>query len=370
MALDLNIANDGIKRETTDRFLCPGCGGNMTFNPESQSLQCPYCQNKIDIAGNNELIMEYDFNSKSEKPSENWGSEKRVIHCESCGAETVLDATCTAEFCAFCGSSHIVSQKESAGIAPESLIPFKIPQKKAAQSFTGWIKKRFFAPNSLKTDYQAKKVTGVYIPCWTYDSDTYSVYTAEAGTYYYVTETDWVEENGQRKMVTRQVRKIRWWPTSGTYSEYFNDILINASQKIDNNLMKKLEPFSLNELNQYKPEFLSGFHADRYSVGLNEGWQEAAILAREKIRGGIISKISADEVRNLNVQTSYNNIKYKHILLPLWISAYTYKNKVYQYMVNGQTGEVQGYAPVSPWKVAITVVLSLIVIGIIAYILL
>jgi hypothetical protein len=119
--------------------------------------------------------------------------------------------------------------------------------------------------------------------------------------------------------------------------------------------MKGLEPFNLGELVKYKSGFLSGFLSERYSIGLKEGWEKARSYINSRIKWGIERKINADEIRNLIVNTSYNNIKYKHILLPVWISAYTYKNKVYRYMVNGETGEVKGEAPVSPIKVGLTV---------------
>ena len=363
MSQGIHVADDSVKRESTDRFACPSCGGNMSFDADTQTLACPYCDNKIVIAGKEGDINEYDLESAVDEQAGDWGCEKRVIRCEGCGAQTVLDTAGVAQFCSFCGSSHIVKDEKSAGIAPESIIPFKISAKKAVECFSAWIKKRYFAPNALKTEHQTQRLTGVYIPCWTYDSDTYSTYTGEGGTYYYETVTDWVEENGKRKAVTRRVRKIRWWPASGTYSQYFDDVLINASKKIDETLMNKLEPFDLGDLVQYKPEYLSGFLAERYTIGVKEGWEKAKDNIKGVIRNGVIEKINADEVRNLRINTSYQNVKYKHILIPVWISAYKYRNKLYQYMVNAQTGEVQGRAPVSPWKVAVAVIAALIVAG-------
>lgn len=353
-------------RQSTDRFPCPACGGNMAFDPDSQCLKCPYCDNKIDVSKDQGCITEYDFETAENTAPTNWGGEKRVIHCESCGAETVLDENNTAQFCAFCGSSHIVKIEENPGIVPESLIPFKVSKDSAVKRFKEWIKKRFFAPNALKSEHQGQKMAGVYIPCWTYDSNTHSFYTAEAGTYYYETETDWVEENGQRKMVTRQVRKTRWHFVSGTYGQYFDDVIINASNKIDDKLMKKLEPFNLGELAQYVPQFLSGFLAERYSVSLRDGWDRARDIIDSDIRVGIHRQINADEVRNLSVNTSYSDVKYKHILLPVWVSSYTYKGKIYRYMINGQTGEVQGEAPVSALKV-ILLILAILAVAAVIY---
>lgn len=354
-------------KEKTDKFPCPSCGGNMTFDPDSGALTCPYCSHKIDITIQKGDIKEYDFATAEDNAQMNWGTLKRVMKCESCGAETVLDENAAAQFCPFCGSSHIIKNDSSAGIAPESLIPFKISKEKALGLFKTWVGKRFFAPRALKNQHQVQKLTGTYIPFWTYDSDTYSTYSAEAGTYYYVTETDWVERDGKKVMVTRQVRKTRWRHVSGVYSEFFNDVLVNASKGVDESIMSKLEPFEFSELLHYKPEFLSGFTAERYSIGLKDGWQRAVNFIKSRIQAGITDQINADEVRNLLVSTSYNDVKYKHILLPIWISSYTYKNKVFRYMVNGQTGEVQGKAPVSPLKVGALVVLGAALIAAIIY---
>jgi DNA-directed RNA polymerase subunit RPC12/RpoP len=347
--------NININSKDTHNYPCPGCGGNMIFDPETQALKCPYCESTQDIGVNKIEIKEYDFKTAEDTAPTNWGSEKKVLQCKNCSGEVVMDAVETANSCAFCGSSYIVKNDHTAGIVPESLVPFKISQKKALEMFSKWIKKRYFAPRALKTNYQGQKLTGIYIPNWTYDSDTFSTYSAQVGTYYYVTQT--YRENGQTK--TRRVRKIRWSYTSGRYSRFFDDVLVNASQKIDEALMNKLQPFHLKELLPYSPKFLSGFVAERYSIGLKEGWGKARIKIDSSLRSEIRARIHGDEVRNLNVSTSYSNIKFKHLLLPIWISSYTYNNKVYHYMVNGQTGEVQGRSPISPIKVTLLVTLIL-----------
>ncbi len=352
-----------LKVEDTNHFPCPSCGGHLAFDPDTQMLKCDYCDNKLAIDQVQNEIHEYDFSSAEDPAFQNWGHEKKVIHCESCGAQTVINATDAAQFCAFCGSSHISDHDESAGIRPESLIPFKLTKNKAETLFVQWIGKKWFAPRDLRTNYKSNGIQGIYIPCWTYDANSSSIYTAEGGTYYYVAVHDTVHENGKSRTVARQERRIRWWDTSGTYLSSFNDLVVNASSQTDGNLMIKLEPFRMEELVPYKPEMLAGFLAEKYSVSLQDGWSEAAKRFEPSIREGIITQIGADEVRNLQIQTAYEEIKFKHILLPFWISAYRYKSKSYKFMVNGQTGEVQGYAPVSFWKVAGVVVLALVIIS-------
>ncbi|MEL7568611.1 MAG: hypothetical protein AAGU27_27595, partial [Dehalobacterium sp.] len=338
---------DGGKNQETDTFPCENCGGNMTFDPENNTLSCAYCGNKRVISDQPGEIVEYDYATAENDQATDWGVETTVIKCENCGAETVLESFSTAQFCSFCGSSHIIRTEEAAGIPPESLIPFKINEKKAMGFFADWIKKRYMAPKALKSNYATKQIKGVYVPFWTYDSQTVSAYTGEGGTHYYVTETYTAQENGKTVTKTRQVRHTRWWPTSGVYSQFFNDVMVNASKKVREKKISRIESYNLSDLVGYQPEYLSGFYAERYSIGLKEGWSIACNTIKDKIRQGIIRKINADEVRNLHINTEHHNIKYKYILLPIWISSYSYKNKIYNFMINGQTGEVSGEAPLS-----------------------
>jgi hypothetical protein len=54
---------------------------------------------------------------------------------------------------------------------------------------------------------------------------------------------------------------------------------------------------------------------------------------------------------------------FKHILLPLWIASYQYQGKAYRFLVNGQTGEVQGEAPWSVIKIVLFIATIVAVIA-------
>jgi predicted RNA-binding Zn-ribbon protein involved in translation (DUF1610 family) len=354
------MAERNIEKES-DKFMCQSCGGNMAFDPRLGKLSCPFCGSSEEILNENDEIKEYDIETAEENSSKDWGLETGIIKCDSCGAQTVITSNSTAQFCAFCGSSHVVKRDESTGIIPESLIPFKVSQKAAEESFKNWIKGRILAPRNLKSLHQTQKINGVYIPHWTYDCFTFSNYNGEAGTYYYVDETVMVEEDGKQVQKTQQVRKTSWTPVSGTYNGSFDDILINASRQVKESIIKELS-FDLSELCNYKPEYISGFLAEKYCIGLKEGFETTQKTINSSIRSGIENEINADEVRIFDINTNYSNIKFKHILLPIWISAYTYKNKTYNYMVNGQNGNVKGDAPLSLLKILMIII---VIIGII-----
>lgn len=358
------IAEVSRMSEKVEQFPCPGCGGDMVFDVEKQSLSCPYCGNVIAISQEEySVIHEYPIESAKDMASRDWGSKTTVMRCDSCGAEMVINESQLTMECAFCGSIHVRPHSDEDLIKPESLLPFKVDKKTAMEKFRIWLKKRWLSPNNLKTLAREEKIYGVYIPFWTYDADTSSFYTAEKGTYYYVYETVWVtDSNGKRRPEKRRVRKTRWSYTSGTFRHFFDDVLICASQTEGKRLIQKLEPFHLRELVQYKNEYLSGFMAEKYSIGLEQGFDEAKSIIRSQLHSMIRNQIIADEVRNLRIKTSYSQVTFKHILLPIWMSAYRYKDKIYKFLVNGQTGEVKGQAPLSPIKVTLLILLGIILL--------
>lgn len=351
-------------------FTCSSCGGEMVFDPKEQVLTCPFCGASQQVEVEMKAIQDRDLDQADSAANINWGSIKRVFHCNNCGAESIIDGNTTVQFCAFCGSSKIVDYKEAAGIAPEGLIPFKIAKSVAEDNFVKWINKRFFSPSALKTTYRKQSISGAYIPYWSYSCDTDSDYTAEAGKNYNVTEKKKVTKDGKTELVDRQVKKTSWRSTSGHFAESFKNILINASKQLKSTVIKSVEPFKLDGLVPYAPGFLAGFLAEKYSVTLDQGWEEAQKKIDHDVENGIKKQIKedADEVRKLAVDTRYHNRRYKHLLLPVWISSYTFNNKIYHFMVNGQTGKVSAEAPVSAGKVIGLIVAIIAVIAILVMI--
>lgn len=347
----------------TDRFPCPQCAADMTFEPTSQSLNCPYCGHRVEIDAPAGEAKEYDLSAGEALCSTDWGRATNVIHCESCGARAVLEANSTAQTCSFCGSSHVVKQDELPGIKPESLIPFQISAPAAEDAFKKWVGGRFFAPGDLKSSYQAKQLRGVYVPFWTYDSDTYSAYHAQKGTHYWVTVPVTVTRNGKTVVEHRQQMRTRWRPVSGTFAKFYDDELIHASERLDEILTGSFGRYDLQKLVEYRPEYLSGFAAEKYSIDLKQGWQRAKESVKRKIADGIVRQINGDTVRSLQFTASFDRVTFKHLLLPLWISSYTYKGKLYRFLVNGQSGEVHGEAPVSALKVTACVALGLALVA-------
>ncbi|MBN2162377.1 MAG: hypothetical protein JXR25_11040 [Pontiellaceae bacterium] len=356
---------------TTDSFACTGCGADLKYQPGTSRLVCQYCGADNEIPQIDDAIEELDFHAYlSQKSDESDQIVAHFVRCESCGASCTLDPGVTAASCPYCSTPLVVEQaKDESVIQPRSLLPFHLDQNQALASFKAWVSKRWFAPNDLKkASLSFDHFKGVYIPYWTYDTDTYSSYIGQRGDYYYVTEHYTTMENGKSVSKTRQVRKIRWSFASGHVREAFDDILLVASRTLSRKRVDALEPWDLSNLVPFDKSYLSGFVAEKYQVNLEEGFEQAKVVADQRIRQLVERDIGGDEQRITRVSTQYDNISFKHLLLPVYVCAYRFKDKTYQFLVNGRTGEVQGDRPFSWIKIAGLVLGILAVVLVVAII--
>jgi hypothetical protein len=235
------------------------------------------------------------------------------------------------------------------------MVPFKLDKDKAEALFDKWIGKGWFRPSDLKKLKELENIRGVYMPFWTYDSKAQSHWTADAGYYYYVTESYYVHQGGKRVRKTRRKRKTRWVPASGSHSYFYDDVLVPASKGLDRSLVEKIYPYQLNELKPYKPEYIVGWMAEEYSIDVQGGWEIARLKIHSSERSKCGAMVPGDTYRNLRVNSHLSKMTYKHVLLPLWIASYKYKKEVYHFMVNGQTGKIDGQKPWSWIKISLAI---------------
>lgn len=360
--------------DISNQLDCKDCGALLKYAPGTESLECGYCGSKNEIKATpvGTAVEETDFEefiSKQVATTEQ--QEITTVKCSNCGASTTLKPNITSDNCPFCATSLVVNSGTTSSIVkPKYLLPFRVDQKKAMEHFRNWINSLWWAPNDLKKyAHTMDRLNGMYIPYWTYDSDTSSSYTGERGDYYYETETYYAQENGKSVLKTRQVRKTHWTYTSGNVYKDFDDVLVLASHSLPDSYTAKLEPWDLESLTGFDEKFLSGFRTERYQVDVKEGFDKARVIMGDKIEQLVRMDIGGDEQRVHNISTKHDNITFKHILLPIWLSAYRYNEKVYRFMINGRTGEVQGERPYSWIKITLAVlfVIALIAAGIYIY---
>lgn len=348
------------------RFPCGQCGAQLSFEPGTTSLKCSYCGFLNPIPQSAEDIEELDFHQYlALARSEEVPDKEQTVKCNACAAEFTLGGHAVSDACPFCGSNTIVAIPASVHIRPKSLLPFLVDNRRCRETYQKWISSRWLAPNALKDYARAEgRIDGMYIPYWTYDCSTTSWYTGMRGDYYYETET--YRENGETK--TRQVRRTSWSPASGVVWRDFDDVMVNGSTRLPEKHARRLQKWDLQNLVPYQDDFLSGFRTERYHVGLEDGFHRAQEIMTNVIRGDVRVDIGGDEQQITSLNTQWDAITFKHILVPIWIGAYRFKGKSYGFMINGRTGEISGDAPISPWKVALIVLAVLAVIAVIVLI--
>lgn len=347
------------------RFPCKQCGARLEFAPGTDHLVCPYCgvDNEIGLAGQAGSVEELDYRTyliDLEEHAEKF--EHLVVKCDACGAVVEAPKNVSSFSCSFCGTNIVATAKSARHIKPNAVLPFRMSRDQAAQLFKKWIATRWFAPNALKREsFIDACVNGTYVPSWTFDAQTTTPYSGQRGDAYYVTVT--VMVNG--RPTARQQRRIRWTSVSGTVSVPFDDVLVMATTSVSPDKLETLDPWDLKDCVPYDDAYLAGFRAEVYSVGLPEGFEVAKEKMKPRIVSAIERDIGGDEQRISSMTTRYADVTFKHVLLPIWMSAYRFQGKVYTFMVNARTGEVVGERPYSWIKISLAVLAGLVVLAII-----
>lgn len=344
------------------RYPCEQCGANLHFAPGTTEVTCTHCGHvqTIDTSDVDETAahQEIDYAATVANLTQNVEYEDvRSTACPNCGAMVEFPEAVQATRCPFCDTAVVTDTGTHRQIKPGGLVPFQIDEREARKAMTKWLGRLWFAPNGLK-EYARKgrAMSGIYVPFWTFDAQTETAYRGQRGDDYYETRT--VTRNGERK--TEQVRKTRWSNRSGRVARFFDDVLVLASRSLPRSHTDALEPWDLDALVTYQPQYLSGFSAEGYQIELEEGMKHAREVMDRTIDRDIRHDIGGDRQRITSKNTQISDVTFKHVLLPIWTAAYRYKGRPYQFVVNAQTGKVKGERPWSWIKITIAVIIALI----------
>ncbi len=347
-------------------FPCASCGHQMRFDPQSGGLLCDYCKSEKPIPVARSRAGEYMYDPYTDKwDSPDWSKlGNHVLLCPACGAETLVPREAVTTACPFCDSRYVTALPSDVPvIQPEYMLPFAVSEEGARTHFLSYAGKRLYAPFGFKKKISRVKASGIYIPAFTYDTDTETAYSGQGGRRY--TETYRTRVNG--KTVTRTRTKIRWYPISGRNEEKIDDILTLASRKVDESLFYKIAPFSTKDMYPYTAEYLAGFFAERYSIGPTDSFRVASETACRSLERKVESDCGYDCYSGMEYRHHFRRVMMKHILLPVWFASYAYGKKKYFFLVNGETGRVAGRTPLSKLKIALTAFLGLCGAALVAY---
>ncbi len=343
-------------------FPCEQCGSDLRYAPGQTQLSCDHCGHAqaIPAASDHSLAQalgELDLSRglSDDLPLEA-SADIRTTTCPSCAAQVEFQGSDFATECPFCATPVVVDTGTQHHIKPQALVPFALTEDQARGAMVAWMGGLWFAPNTL-LEYARKgrALNGIYVPFWTFDADTSSSYSGARGTHHTETRARSVMVNGKSEQRSETVTRTSWTPVSGHVARGFDDVLVMGSASLPERLGNDLTPWDLSALTPYSPDYLAGFRAEGYTVGLADAHVKAQANMSRVIESDARRDIGGDAQRVDNVDTDWRDQTFKHVLLPVWMAAYKYNGRSYRFLVNGQTGEVQGERPYSRWKIAFAV---------------
>ncbi|MGF1636325.1 MAG: hypothetical protein ACFCUU_04580 [Cyclobacteriaceae bacterium] len=357
-------------QQINDELACENCGAILKFKAGSHSLNCTYCGTTNEIKSPEEKA-DVKETSLEDYLARNFENEEKVVmpavKCNSCGATSTLDKNISSDHCPFCNATLVITSGSTCTMhKPQYVVPFFIEEQDALQRFKKWLNSLWFAPKDLiQYADNSVKLNGMYLPYWTFDCETLTSYTGQKGINYTVNESYTVREGGKTVTKMRPVTKTRWYSVAGRVKNLFDDILIEASKSVTINLLRKLEPWNLAKLENYDDRYLSGYRTETYQVDLRAGYQLAKQRMDPVINETVRRDIGGDRQIVHFTSSEYIEPSFKHILLPVYISAYRYKGKLYQFVISGQSGRIRGHRPYSARKIAMAIVTALITMGLV-----
>ena len=322
----------GTPVEGLDRF-CGGCGAPQAASEETHEVAEP----------------------------------QKHFRCENCGAEVAVDPDRRSYTCAFCDSTYVVefTPEDTGRQTPEFVIGFAVTAEQAHERFRRWLgENSWFRPGDLKSARIEEKLQGVYLPFWSFSMLARSDWSASIGEYWWRTETyTTTDKDGKTVTKTRRVRETEWWGLRGKHHHYYSGYLVSGSRGLAQRDAQRIKPFHLAALRRYEPYFLAGWLSEEYSVERSEALETCRQEFFRREQQNVADHLPGDTNRQLRVETHFEQANSDLILLPIYLLSYRYRDKLYRFMLNGQTGKTAGDKPLSGWRVAAAVATGLAVAG-------
>lgn len=351
------------KPEVQD-FKCPQCRATTAFNVAAGGLRCAHCgyyePPSQPVVGKGAQEFEFTVETvtaaaeAARLQAHGWGQARKELQCQNCMARTSLSEGQLTHTCPFCGSNKVLQHDAPQDeLRPRFLIPFKVDAQVCQSFVRQWLGSSWMTPKALQQVANVAGFQPIYLPYWTFDAFTDAPWKAEVGH----EETERYYDSSDKEWKTRTVTVWRW--ESGRAREHFDDLLVPGTSRLSQVLLERLRTFDTHALVAYEPKFLAGMMAQSYDISLESAWQTARRQMREQTRAACRAQASTSEIRNFSMKLDFSGESWRYVLLPVYVSVYTYEGETYQVMVNGQTGEISGQRPVDWTKVWLAIVATL-----------
>lgn len=335
---------------------CPNCNANIKYSPKDKNWKCEYCGGVFTKEQLEENEKKFE-KTKVDKKKDNENLEMDEYYCQDCGAKIVADKNTAATFCVYCKNTAILKSRLTDKFEPSKIIPFTKTKDDAIKAFKAVGKGKILMPKEFNDPKNIEELTGVYIPFWLYSSlvdgkmsGTGTRVTTFSDSRYIYTKTDIYEVERESEY-------------------YFENIPNDGSVRFNDAVMNSVEPFDYKEMIDFSPSYLAGFLAEKYDVEKEDAkkitLERATNSTYDRLRSSVSFASFIPKVKECTVKEESMD----YVLLPVWMVNIKYKDKMYTFAMNGQTGKMIGDIPYSLKKAVILwVVLFVITFAITALI--
>ncbi len=324
----LPLPPEGLRATDAQRFMCPKCGGRMSFSPDGQSLVCEYCSRNQKLTVQPGTANEKDFIiAMATARGHGKPLNQQVFHCEGCGCEFILPPNQISTTCVYCGSPHVVSwESDEQLLAPDGIIPHAFDQKRAVKYLIEWVEK-----SKIKPERKVDLPRGVYLPLWTFDLGGEIRYTGQV-------------HQAEDDVFGQSLRETRMRRVSDSYPVQINDLPIPAARKLSAVFLKLIPTFELRAVKPYEPAYLANWPAEVYDIPMAEASLDARTQGLAKYKRDLPLLISP--VQLLSASSANLTIEsFRLNLLPVWMTELPFDGREHLVLINGWNGAVQNDLP-------------------------
>jgi hypothetical protein len=117
--------------------------------------------------------------------------------------------------------------------------------------------------------------------------------------------------------------------------------------------MDAIEPFDYAQINGFQSDYLAGYSAEKYDVGVEASKERANARIKNSIEAEFARSVTGySSVMLESSAVNIENGKVSYALFPVWILNTRYNKENYRFIMNGQTGRFVGRLPVDKGKAA------------------
>jgi hypothetical protein len=260
--------------------------------------------------------------------------------CDGCGASMSFDASARTLRCPFCASEGLTKQADAKVLAPELVVPFQVERQQAVSSMRSWLGRGFWRPGDLSEDALVVSMTPVYVPYWVFEAKTHTYWTADTNDLPLLSRGD-------------------WRPLSGEHRASYRDLLVGASHALTGRETAAICPFDMSAARPPDEVDLDQVTVEQFCV-VRKYARPLARQGLEQLEAQACTQYVPGRCRNMHVNLRVEGLSSRPVLLPVWIMAYRYRDSLYRFLVNGQSGRATGQAPTSALKIAAAVGIAIV----------